>query len=453
MRAATEGSLPPVMPQGNLVEVLGREVRQGSPGELMVESPPSRQRRPPCETNKEESDEAADEAALTYLLTPWCPVFPCCLPSSPLCPSPTPGAACSPCLLLPLPPRPVDLPCTAPACRFRCLPLSRPPSHWPWCPVAARLLCPACPSPPCGLPLGWLLCLPPVPSCSPWRSDLPLPDPISSRYMVSGSGFGAWQRRRRCSMCARASYRAVCWRRASLSFSARTAALTCGGDPGGCRLNNCWGCGHLRPCPPPLPPIPSWCPAACLAPDAPTCFFPPLPVWSCPPVRTPLSPPSAAPAPVCPLLPLPSSLLCTSRRIDFMAAAGILVAVGCFWPPASAILLASSSSSSDTTRMSATTDPPNLSLSARLKGSARGRAAAYSPAPPPSLQLPLLQPPPPRHLPPLVLPCPLPPLSLPPPLPSAPALLLAVPTAALSPDSPETGTTTPQRRTPSASVR
>ena len=69
MRAATEGSLPPVMPQGNLVEVLGREVRQGSPGELMVESTPSRQRRPPCKTNKEESDEAADAAALTYLLT------------------------------------------------------------------------------------------------------------------------------------------------------------------------------------------------------------------------------------------------------------------------------------------------------------------------------------------------------------------------------------------------
>ena len=69
MRAATEGSLPPVMPQGNLVEVLGREVRQGSPGDLMVESTPSRQRRPPCKTNKEESDEAADAAALTYLLT------------------------------------------------------------------------------------------------------------------------------------------------------------------------------------------------------------------------------------------------------------------------------------------------------------------------------------------------------------------------------------------------
>ena len=69
MRTATEGSLPPLMPQGNLVEVLGREVRQGSPGELMVESSPSRQRRPPCKTNKEMSDEAADAAALTYLLT------------------------------------------------------------------------------------------------------------------------------------------------------------------------------------------------------------------------------------------------------------------------------------------------------------------------------------------------------------------------------------------------
>ena len=71
MRVATEGSLPPVMPQGNLVEVVGREVRQGSPGELMVESTPSRKRRPPCKTNKEMSDEAADAAALTftYLVT------------------------------------------------------------------------------------------------------------------------------------------------------------------------------------------------------------------------------------------------------------------------------------------------------------------------------------------------------------------------------------------------
>ena len=68
MRAASEGSLPPVMPQGNLVDVLGREVRQGSPGGLMEESSPSRQRRPPCKTNKEKSDEAADAAALTYLL-------------------------------------------------------------------------------------------------------------------------------------------------------------------------------------------------------------------------------------------------------------------------------------------------------------------------------------------------------------------------------------------------
>ena len=57
------------MPQGNLVEVLGREVRQWSPGELMVESSPSRQRLPPCKTNKGMSDEAADAAALTYLLS------------------------------------------------------------------------------------------------------------------------------------------------------------------------------------------------------------------------------------------------------------------------------------------------------------------------------------------------------------------------------------------------
>ena len=62
------------MPQGNLVEVLGREVRQGSPGELMVESSPSRQRQPPCKTNKEKPDEAADAAALTYLLTITTPV-------------------------------------------------------------------------------------------------------------------------------------------------------------------------------------------------------------------------------------------------------------------------------------------------------------------------------------------------------------------------------------------
>ena len=69
MRAATEGHLPPVMPQENLVEVFGREVRKRSPGELMVKSSPSRQRRPPCETSREMSDEAADAAALTYLLT------------------------------------------------------------------------------------------------------------------------------------------------------------------------------------------------------------------------------------------------------------------------------------------------------------------------------------------------------------------------------------------------
>ena len=67
MRAATEGNLQPVMPQGSLVKVLGREVRQGSPGELMVESSPSRQRGPPCKTNKQMSDEAADVASLAYL--------------------------------------------------------------------------------------------------------------------------------------------------------------------------------------------------------------------------------------------------------------------------------------------------------------------------------------------------------------------------------------------------
>ena len=69
MRAATGGHLPPVMPQGNLVEVLGREVRKELPEELMLESSPSRQRRPPCKTSKEMSDEAADAATLSYLLT------------------------------------------------------------------------------------------------------------------------------------------------------------------------------------------------------------------------------------------------------------------------------------------------------------------------------------------------------------------------------------------------
>ena len=59
------------MPGGNLVVVVGREVRQGSPGELMVEGSPSRLGQPPCKTNKGMSDDAADAAALTYLLTLW----------------------------------------------------------------------------------------------------------------------------------------------------------------------------------------------------------------------------------------------------------------------------------------------------------------------------------------------------------------------------------------------
>ena len=46
-----------------------REATKSLSGELMVESSPSRQKRPPCKSNKEMSDEAADTAALTYLLT------------------------------------------------------------------------------------------------------------------------------------------------------------------------------------------------------------------------------------------------------------------------------------------------------------------------------------------------------------------------------------------------
>ena len=76
MRAATEGNLPLVMPQGNLVEVLSREARKGSPEPLMVGSFLSRQRRPPCKTNKGMSDEAADATARTYLLT--CATLPSC---------------------------------------------------------------------------------------------------------------------------------------------------------------------------------------------------------------------------------------------------------------------------------------------------------------------------------------------------------------------------------------
>ena len=39
----------------------------------MVESSHSRKRRPSCKTNKEMTDEAADVASLTYLLTPALP--------------------------------------------------------------------------------------------------------------------------------------------------------------------------------------------------------------------------------------------------------------------------------------------------------------------------------------------------------------------------------------------
>ena len=59
----------------------------------------------------------------------------------------------------------------------------------------------------------------------------------------------------------------------------------------------------------------------------------------------------------------------------------------------------------------------------------------------------------PPHLPLLALPCPLPPLSLPRPHPSSSALFFAAPLAALTPDSPETRVTTPQRMPPRTSAR
>ena len=66
MRAATEGNLPPVMPQGNLDEVLRCEVRQGSPGELMVESSPSRHVK---QTRRCQMRLRTRPPLLTYLLT------------------------------------------------------------------------------------------------------------------------------------------------------------------------------------------------------------------------------------------------------------------------------------------------------------------------------------------------------------------------------------------------
>ena len=72
---------------------------------------------------------------------------------------------------------------------------------------------------------------PSVPSCSPWRSDHPLHVSISSYQIVLDPGSGVWWRRRSCSMCGSASYRAVCLRCAPVSSSARTAALTWGVTP------------------------------------------------------------------------------------------------------------------------------------------------------------------------------------------------------------------------------
>ena len=275
--------------------------------------------------------------------------------------------------------------------------------------------------------------------------------------MVSGPGSGGWRRRRWRSMCASASYWVARWRHASLSSSAPTAALTCGGNPGGGCLNEHWGYGHCRRCPPPFPPLPSWCPVACLAPEAPACHFSRLPVRPCPPVRTLLSGLCAAPATGCPRLRLPSSFLHSSRGMDFMAAAGTLSAAGCPGPPPTAILLASSPSSSDTRRTSSTTDPPcPTSLpainSARLNRSASRLTTACCPCSSPCPQLPLLRPPSSLHLPLLALPCLLPPLSLPRPHLSSAAPPFAALPAGPSLDSPETRVATPPRTSPRTSV-
>ena len=74
---------------GTWLKVSGREVRKGSPGELMVESSPSRQRRPPCKTSREMADEAPDAAAFTYLLTYLLPCMPAVAPKSHFCTSMT----------------------------------------------------------------------------------------------------------------------------------------------------------------------------------------------------------------------------------------------------------------------------------------------------------------------------------------------------------------------------
>ena len=89
-----------------------------------------------------------------------CPAFPCPFLWSPSCRSPIPYAPCQPCLFLPLPSSPAPLPCTAPACPPRWLPLPCPLFRWLWRPAAASLLCPACPFPLFGPPRGWPLCNP-----------------------------------------------------------------------------------------------------------------------------------------------------------------------------------------------------------------------------------------------------------------------------------------------------
>ena len=308
------------------------------------------------------------------------PAFPCPFPWSPSCSPLFPCAhfACSYRLLL------APHPCPAP----RCLPVHFAGSHSLALPPAGRgapplLRCSVLPALPLYAARHWVVrCAPlPTPPVNPGAPTFP---PLScSQWMVSCPGSGGWWQRRWCSMCASASYRAACWRRASLCSSARTAALTCEGDPGGGYLNERWGCSQCRTCPPPFPPSSSWCPVPCLASDAPASPFHPLPVRACSPVRTPLSSLSAPPASARPRLLLPFSFLRTSGRMDFMAAADTLGAAGCPQPRFTAILLPSSPSSSKTTRMSSPTNPSSLSLSVRLNGSAYRLATACSPRPSP----------------------------------------------------------------------
>ena len=245
----------------------------GNTGEPMYPRPPSF----PCPL-------PFRPAAPCHLLpTPWSHACPCPIPWSPAGPAPFSCVPCPLCSPLPLSTCPAPLPCTVlPVCPFRWLPLPCSPSRWPRRPSAAALPCSASPPSLRNSPLGCPLCSPPDLSGPPWRPDLVLLDSISNPQTVSGPGSGGcWGRRWR-STCASAS----------LSSSPRTAALTCGGNPGGGWLNECLGCYHCRSFPTPFLPFPSLRSFACLAPDVPCLPFPSL---ACP--SSPSGPYTAIPAP------------------------------------------------------------------------------------------------------------------------------------------------------------